>query len=216
MKKILFGIVSTALIAFCIPQVLRAQTPASPDEKQGAQQRKRSGIFTLHPIDPLSRTLCFKDGKEGMAVAANQWGNRCSDLGYSPVGGGSLVAGIEVNRVATLVDLGTGNDLREKYGFDDAENGGVGFASLRLEGDKITILQEDNGKTKPTWTTLKEGELLFGDAKAAANAPIKLGHIYLVRLADTKDKSFQQIAKLMVISYRPDEAVTLRWELLSQ
>jgi hypothetical protein len=41
-----------------------------------------------------------------------------------------------------------------------------------------------------------------------------LGHIYLVRIADTKDKSFQHVVKLMVIAYRPDEAVTLRWELL--
>jgi hypothetical protein len=43
-----------------------------------------------------------------------------------------------------------------------------------------------------------------------------LGHIYLVRIADTKDKSFQHVVKLMVISYRPEESVTLRWELLSK
>jgi hypothetical protein len=41
-----------------------------------------------------------------------------------------------------------------------------------------------------------------------------LGHIYLVRIADKKDTSFQQLVKLMVIAYRPEEAVTLRWELL--
>jgi hypothetical protein len=35
-----------------------------------------------------------------------------------------------------------------------------------------------------------------------------------VRIADKKDKSFQQLVKLMVIAYRPDESVTLRWELL--
>ncbi|HEU4435637.1 MAG TPA: hypothetical protein VFR51_19790, partial [Pyrinomonadaceae bacterium] len=117
-------------------------------------------------------------------------------------------------RVAAIVDLGTGNDLRGKYGFEDADNGGVGFASLRLEGSKITILQEDN--TQPVWTALKEGPQLFTDLKASANAPIKLGHIYLVRIADTKDKSFQHIAKLMVIAYRPDESVTLRWELMTK
>jgi len=41
-----------------------------------------------------------------------------------------------------------------------------------------------------------------------------LGHIYLVRIADSRDKSFLTTVKLMVIAYRPDEAVTLRWELL--
>jgi hypothetical protein len=35
-----------------------------------------------------------------------------------------------------------------------------------------------------------------------------------VRIVDTKDKSFQLTVKLMVIGYRPEEAVTVRWELL--
>lgn len=196
------------------PQLLRAQTPATPEDKQATQPRKRGGIFTMYALDPLARTLCFNDGKEGMAFINNQWGNRCSDLSYTLAGNGSLVTGIEINRVAAIVDLGTANDLRERYGYEDADNGGVGFASLRLEGGKITILQEDNSKFKPVWQPLREGNKLFTEVGPSANAPIKLGHIYLVRIADTKDRNFQQIAKLMVIAYRPNEAVTLRWELL--
>jgi len=168
----------------------------------------------MYALDPSARSLCLNDGKEGMQSANNRWGNRCSDLSYSLAGSGVLLAGIEVNRVAAIVDLGTSNDLRERYGFEDANNGGVAFASLRLEGNKITILQEDN--TGPVWQALKEGPQLFTDLKASANAPIKIGHIYLVRIADTKDKSFQQIAKLMVIAYRPEESVTLRWELMTK
>jgi hypothetical protein len=211
MKKISLLIVSAALmIGFGCAQLVRAQTP---DDK-GSQPRKRNGIFTMYALDPLARSFCFNDGKEGMAIANNQFGNRCSDLSYSLAGSGVFVAGIEVNRVAAIVDLGTSNQLRERYGFEDADNGGVGFASLRLEGNKVTILQEDN--TSPVWQPLKEGPQLFNDVKASANAPIKLGHIYLVRIADTKDKAFQQIVKLMVISYRPEESVTLRWELMTK
>jgi hypothetical protein len=210
-----FLIVSAALIAFCSPAVLRAQTPTTPDEK-AAQPRKTTGIFTLYALDPLARTFCFTDGKEGMRIVNNQWGNRCSDLSFTLAGGGALVAGIEVDRAAVIVDLGTNNELRERYGFDDAENGSVGFASLRLEGpNKITILQEDNN-SKPTWIKLKEGAQLFNEARASANAPVKLGHIYLVRIADSRNKNFQQIAKLMVIAYRPEESVTVRWELLAK
>lgn len=209
MKKISLLIVS-AFIALGCAQLVHGQTP---DDK-GAQPRKRSGVFTLYALDPLSRTFCFNDGKEGMAIANNQFGNRCSDLSFSLAGSGVFVAGIEVNRVAAIVDLGTANQLRERYGFEDADNGGVGFASLRLEGNKVTVLQEDN--TSPVWQPLKEGPQLFADLKASANAPVKLGHIYLVRIADTKDKNFQQVAKLMVIAYRPEESVTLRWELLSK
>src|SRR4030095_12520221 len=118
------------------PQWLRAQTPATPDDKQAAQPRKRGGVFTLYAMDPLARNLCFTDGKEGMAFVNNKWENRCSDLSFTLAGGGSLVTGIELNRQATIVDLGSGDELRGRYGFEDAERGGVGFGSLRLEGGK--------------------------------------------------------------------------------
>ena len=212
MKKFFVSFV-LVLAGFGVPQLLRAQTPAMPDDKQATQPKKRGGIFTMYWMDPLSRNLCFADGKEGMAFVGNKWENRCSDLSFTLAGGGSLVSGIELNRTAAIVDLGTGNDLRGKYGYEDAENGGVGFASLRLEGDKITILQDDNGKFKASWQTLQEGAKLFSETKSSANAPIQLGHIYLVRIVDSKDKSFQQLVKLIVIAYRPEEAVTVRWEL---
>ena len=213
MKKLLIFLVLLAS-GFAFPQLLRAQTPAMPDDKQATQPRKRGGIFTLYAVDPLARTLCFNDGKEGMAFVSNKWENRCSDLSYTQAGNGSLVSGVELNRMATIVDLGTANDLRGRYSFEDAENGGVGFASIRLEGDKVTILQDDNGKFKASWQPLEESAKLFAEPKSSANAPIQLGHIYLVRITDTKDKGFQQIVKLLVIAYRPDEAVTVRWELL--
>jgi hypothetical protein len=193
--------------------MLRAQTPTTPDEKQASQPRKRSGIFTMHALDPVSRSLCFNDGKEGMAIANNKWENRCSDLSYTLAGGGSLVAGIESNRVAAIVDIGTADQIRERYGYDDAERGGNGFASLRLEGGKIMILQDNSKPDKPEWQPLQEAAKL-SEVRANANAPIQLGHVYLVRTVDQRDKNFQQIVKLMVIAYRPEESVTVRWELL--
>lgn len=213
MKRFVSLTVSFVFVMACGLPLLGAQTARMPDEKQAAQPRKRGGVFTMYVLDPLARTLCFSDGKEGMAFMNNQWENRCSDLSYSPAGNGSFVTGIEINRVAAIVDLGTPNDLRTRYGFEDADNGGVGFASLRLEEDKVTVLKEDNSKTKPIWQPLEESPKLF-EVKSSATAPIKLGHIYLVRVADTKEKSLQVVVKLMVIAYRPDEAVTLRWELL--
>lgn len=213
MKKLLIFLVLLSS-GFAFPRLMHAQTPTVPDDKQATQPRKRGGIFTLYAVDPLARTLCFNDGKEGMAFVNNKWENRCSDLSYTLAGGGSLVTGIELNRVAAIVDLGTANDLRGRYSYEDAENGGVGFASIRLEGDKVTILQDDNGKFKASWQTLQEGSKLFSELKSSANVPIQLGHIYLVRTVDSKDKSFQRIVKLIVIAYRPEEAVTVRWELL--
>jgi hypothetical protein len=212
MKSLLVSIV-LLLAGFCVPQFARAQTLAVPDDKQAAQPRRRSGIFTLYAVDPLARTLCFSDGKEGMAFVNNRWENRCSDLSYTLAGNGNLVSGIEVNRVAALVDLGTPGDLRGRYGFDDADNGGVGFASLRLEGGKVMILENNDNPSKLTWQPLQEAAKL-AEVKSSANAPIQLGHIYLLRIADSRDKASQQFIKLMVIAYRPEEAVTVRWELL--
>src|SRR5215213_7612247 len=205
MKRVLFSSL-VVFIALGSYQVLRAQTPAAPDEKRPAQPRKRGGIFTMYFVDPLSRTLCFADGKEGMAFTNTDWGNRCSDLSFSLASGGSLVSGIEAERVAAIVDLGTPDELRQRYGFEDANGGGTGFASLHLRGDKIRVLKQDLSKQE--FQPLEEGSKLFTDVSPSATAPIKLGHIYLVRIADKKDKSTQQLVKLMVIAFRPDESVT--------
>ena len=208
MKRVLF-ISLVVFIAFGFHQVLRAQNPTAPDEKRAAQPRKRGGIFTMYAIDPLARTLCFSDGREGMEFTNTNWRNRCSDLSFA---GSNLVTGVEIDRLGAIVDLGTGDDLSSGYGFEDAQGGGTGFASLHLQGNKIMVLKQDLGKQE--FQPLREGPKLFTEVGTSIAAPIKLGHIYLVRIADKKDKSTIQLVKLMVIAHRPEESVTLRWELL--
>jgi hypothetical protein len=44
--------------------------------------------------------------------------------------------------------------------------------------------------------------------------PIKVGHIYLIRITDRHDRSFERLAKLKVVSYVPGESVTIRWQVL--
>ena len=163
----------------------------------------------MYAIDPLARTLCFNDGKEGMEFANTIWRNRCSDLSFA---GSNFVSGIEVDRLAAIVDLGTADELTNRYGFEDAQGGGTGFASLHLQGDKIMVLKQDLRQQE--FQPLQEASKLFTELGSSVAAPIKLGHIYLVRTADKKDKSTQQLVKLMVIAHRPDESVTLRWESL--
>ena len=208
MKRVpLIGLM--VFIAFGSHQVLRAQNPTAPDEKRAAQPRKRGGIVTMYAIDPLARTLCFSDGKEGMAFTNTLWRNRCSDLSFAA---SNFVSGIEVDRLAAIVDLGTTDELSSRYGFEDAQGGGTGFASIHLQGDRIMVLKQDLRQQE--FQPLQEASKLFTEVEPNANAPIKLGHIYLVRIADKKDKSTLQLVKLMVIALRPNEAVTLRWESL--
>ena len=73
------------------------------------------------------------------------------------------------------------------------------------------VLKEDLGKQE--FQPLQEASKL-SEVGSSVAAPIKLGHIYLVRTTGKKDNSNQQFVKLMVIAFRPNEAVTLRWESL--
>jgi hypothetical protein len=202
-----------AIAIFCLSSqlIVFGQTA---DEASKNQHIKivSGGLATLYALDPLARALCFRDGKTGMSFEKNRWANRCSDLSFTLAGEGSLVTGIEANRVAAIVDLGTPNQLRERYGYEDADNGGEGFASLQLTGQTVMILKEDSPQEK--LQPLKEAAKLFSELGPSANSSIKLGHIYLMRITDQKDRDFQRIVKVIVIEYRPNESVTLRWELL--
>ena len=206
MKRFLLMAV-VVFIGFGFHQALRAQM--APDEKRPAQPRKRGGIFTLYAVDPLARTLCFSDGKEGMEFTNTIWRNRCSDLSFA---GSNFVTGIEVDRLGAIVDLGTGDELNRRYGFEDAQGGGTGFASIHLQGEKLMVLKQDLRQQE--FQPLSEASKLFTEVGSSVAAPIKLGHIYLVRTTDKQNKNTLQLVKLMVIAFRPDEAVTLRWESL--
>lgn len=200
------------LIGSCELMAQRSSPSSDKTTLPTQEGRARGGIFTLYGWDPVARTLCFSDGRPGMMILKNRIENRCSDLSFTTAGGGSLVTAIEADRVGAIIDLGTADELRQRYGYDDAEGGGEGFASLRMVGQKIMILKEDNPTEE--LQPLKEGPSLFSDVGPSANAPIKFGHIYLVRLAGRKDSSFQLIVKLIVIGYIPNESVTVRWEAM--
>ena len=208
MKSTLSRLGCSVFVALCLCGALRAQEmrPVAVESPRPAQERQRGGIFTLYAWDPLARTLCFSDGRAGFMILKNRIENRCSDLSFTIAGGGSLVTAIEADRVGAIIDLGTADELRLRYGYDEAAEG---FASLRLQGQKILILKEDNPQEE--LQPLKEGPELFSEVGPSANAPVKFGHIYLLRLAGKKDTSFQLIVKLIVIAYTPNESVTLRW-----
>lgn len=211
-KKSLLGVVCSFLALGCFSWANAQEASSTANRQQSQERQARGGIFTLYALDPLARALCFRDGRAGMLFEKNRWGNRCSDLVFSLSGDGTFVTALESNRVGAIVDLGTPLELRDRYGYEDAHDGGEGYASLRLQGDTILILKEDNPHEK--LQPLKEGAALFGELRPSAPAPVRLGHIYLVRIADKKDKTFQHIVKFIVIAYRPNESVTIRWEPL--
>ncbi len=215
MKRAVTRLACSAFVVICASGALCAQDegPVSVESARPTQERPaRGGVFTFYAWDPLARTLCFSDGRAGLMILKNRIENRCSDLNFNLARGGSFTTGIEADRVGAIIDLGTADELRQRYGYDDADGGGEGFASLRLQGQTILILKEDNPDEE--LQPLKEAPALFSEVGPSANAPVRLGHIYLLRLAGKKDSSFQLIVKLIVIAYTPSESVTVRWERL--
>ena len=207
MKSFLF-IVLAVSIGFTSQQVMRAQTPSAPDEKRAISQKN---VVESSPCTPL----ILWPGRSVSVTGKKGWRLRILPGLTAVVTLVSLVAilspALKVTGSAAIVDLGTADELSARVGFEDAQGGGTGFASIHLQGDKVMVLKQDLGKQE--FQPLQELSKL-SELGSPVAAPIKLGHIYLVRITGKKDNSNQQFVKLMVIAFRPHEAVTLRWELL--
>jgi hypothetical protein len=166
----------------------------------------------LHALDPLSRTLCLKDGQPGGGFQNNEVRNRCSDIDFDSYNSGSFTIGIEGGRPGNIIDLGTADDLMTKYGYEETVGKGQGFASLRVQGGKVVILKD---RRAGSVQELEEARTFLQESRKGAAAPVSLGHIYLVRLTDRHDKEFTLMVKLIVVDYRQSESVTVRWEPLA-
>jgi hypothetical protein len=141
-------------------------------------------------------------------------GYRCTDLVFER--GGSLMTGVEANRIGAIVDLGTEDELRKRYGYDDTAARKIGFVSLRLVGEKLVSLnvtKEDRPQEKID--AVKEAATLFSDARSMASAQAVLGHVYLLRVVDTRNSRLEMVVKFMVIAHTPNESVTIRWQSLT-
>lgn len=169
------------------------------------------GIAVLYAMDPLTQSLCFTDGRAGRAFQDYQVKNRCSDLDFNTFKGAGFSAGVEGARLGNIVDLGDARDLSRRYGYRETVGQGQGFASLNLQSGKVLILKD---YPSISMQPLTENALLFQEGKVLAGAPVALGHIYLLRLTDGYDKSFQRLVKFMVLAYSPGQSVTIRWQVL--
>lgn len=169
------------------------------------------GIATLYALDPLSQTLCFEDGKEGKTIQQNQVRNRCSDIDFNAYKENSFSVGIEGGRNGVIIDIGMASELQKRYGYTETVGGGQGFASLRVANGKAFILKDYKSGSEQD---LAESSSLFTNGNTNVSVPVKLGHIYLLRITDRNDKSFERFFKLIVVSYKEGEYVTIRWQTM--
>lgn len=171
----------------------------------------RGGVVTLYALDPLSQSFCFRDAGAGLTFYQHEVRNRCSDINFSNYYAEHFAVGIEGGRVGAIVDLGTADDLKKKYGYEETVGNGQGFASVHLKDGKFVILKH---RRAGAMQELQESAQLLAAPASAAKAPVKFGHIYVARIIDRNDADFQLLVKLLVIGYVPGESVTIRWQTL--
>lgn len=171
----------------------------------------KGGVITLYALDPLAQSFCFRDAGAGLTFQQHEVRNRCSDINFSNYYAEHFAVGIEGGRVGAIVDLGSSDDLKKKYGYEETVGKGQGFASLHLEDDKVVILKDRRARAMQE---LQESTQLFAPPASGAKAAVKVGHIYVARIVDRHDSNFQLLIKLLVIGYVPGESVTFRWQSL--
>ena len=178
-----------------------------------AVNQPATGIATMFARDPITQTFCFEDGDFGSTIQNGQVLNRCSNLSYNAYNADAFTVGIEGGREGVILDLGTTQDLKSRYSYLDSVGFGQGFASIDVRNGEGVIVQDFR---KGTRQELKEATQLFQAPKSAASASVKLGHIYLIRVTDPKDKAYEVLGKMLVLAYVPGESVTIRWQLLGE
>ena len=187
----------------------RGHDSAAPG-RRSAPSTLAGGLTTLYAADPLARTMNFTDGRYGSMIQDHMVKNAQSDLDFGAYMADGFTVGIEGGRYGTIIDLGAGAALGQRYGFEETVGGGQGFASIRFVDGEIHVLADyESQETQP----LREAAQLV-PTRTSSSAPVHMGHAYLVRLLDRHDKDFELVAKFLVVEFRPRESVTLRWQRL--
>lgn len=174
---------------------------------------QKENITTLYAFDPIAQSFGFHDGKYGHEIVNGSVYNRNSDIDFNTYNKGKFTVGVEGGRTGIIIDLGTSDDLQNKYKYSETGGGGQGFASIHRVNKTLLILKgyAYNG----TFQAMDESKELFRVAtQKQGNAMVNRGHIYLIRITDNYKPDFELIAKIIVIAYTPNESVTFRWSLL--
>lgn len=220
MKSLIRLLIAPGLLLACFACAFGQDLPEMPDPDAAkpnpansviAQPNVKGGVVTLYALDPLAQSFCFHDANAGHVFQQHEVRNRCSDINYSSYYAEHFAVGIEGGRLGAIIDLGSGDDLKKEYGYQETVGGGQGFASVHLEDGKVVILKD---RRPQTMQDLKEASQLFAEGTSGAKVPVKVGHIYLARLSDSYDRKYQVLVKLLVIGYLPGESVTFRWQAL--
>ena len=171
------------------------------------------GLATLRVLDGESCTLSLLDGLPGGMVQDHELRNRSSQFDFGRYYTGDFTVGIEGGQSGRIVDLGTAEELRARFGYADTLPGRQGFSSLHLRDGGFAIRGKAEGGE--VFQACPDANRVF-DAPAEANhVAVALDHVYVLRLTDRNDPQFNLVAKLHVVGFEPGQSATVRWERLT-
>jgi len=191
-------VAAVAVVALAFSDPVPAPAPEPPT----------TGLVTMYLRDPISSSVDFSRGVAGRTFENHMLKNFQSDLdaGVSP---GEFYAGLDGDRVAAIVDLGTPQDLQQKYGYTETRAIGQGFASIRMHEGELVILKDYEAQTTQQ---LSDVDPLFEALAGKAHLPIEDDHLYIMRVRDKDPAGFDLMVKFIVVGYEPNVSVTLRWQ----
>ena len=167
---------------------------------------------TLVAQDFLRSSLSCNDGAPGSALKDGRLINRDSQIEYGNYVEGAFSVGVQGGEIGRIVDLGHWRELARLHGYSEVVGGGIGFLSIRREGQGLQIL---GAAGHPSTQPLRGAQALFElDARDIDSLEPEVGHIYLLRILDRNDASFELLVKLLVTEHRPGESVTFLWQPL--
>ncbi len=177
------------------------------------QQYQPQFNATLYAYDPIAHTLSLSKGTYGGVIEYYGVYNQGSDIDFNAYQPGNFTVGIEGSRVGRIMDIGSAVSLQQYYNYSETVGSGQGYASIYRQNNQVYILK--SYQTNPrTVQPIIGSNMLFNQGIMEAGAIIQLGHIYLIRITDLNDQSFELVAKLLVIAFTPNVSVTIRWALL--
>lgn len=169
------------------------------------------GLATLHLLDGETCSMSLRTGAPGGVVQDHELRNRDSSVVFGRYHEDAFTVGIQGGEAGTIVDLGTAEDLRQRFGYGDTVPGRQGFSSLHFDGRRFLIRGPQGGEA---FQPCPDADAVFA-AGGGDHAPVALDHVYVLRITDRNDQDSELLAKLHVVGLVEGQSVTLRWERLA-
>jgi len=169
------------------------------------------GLVTLYSGDPVAHVLDLATGAFGARIDGTLLRETRAHLDYGTYADDALTLALDEDDRGLWIDLGHWADIARDMDIEEADGGGIVFASISVDGSEVRVAKRfprDSFQNLPAGRPLLSS--LAGERRVAVH-PVA-GHIYLARVEHRHRKTPPVHAKILVVAHRPGDSVVLRWE----